>query len=72
MTEPRQERTPLVILDEFLVAQEWAGLLRHALDRRSDFGMSGVLDNGGVSRTDSSYRRSRRLGLHGSNTSRAI
>jgi len=36
-----QYQAPLVILDEFLVAQEWAGLLRHALKRGTAFNADG-------------------------------
>jgi SM-20-related protein len=53
-----QQRTPLVVLDEFLVAQEWARLLRYVVKRRADFARSGVLDAGGDSRNDDQYRRS--------------
>ncbi len=53
--------TPLVLLDEFLVAQEWAGLLQYTLRRGGEFTGSGVLDAGGASRTDDGYRRSQVL-----------
>lgn len=55
------QRAPLVVLDEFLVAQEWAGLLRYTLNRGADFANSGVLDAGGATHTDDSYRRSKVL-----------
>ena len=58
MAEVWQHRTPLVAFDEFLVAQEWAGLLQYTLKRREDFAQSGVLSAGGESRTDGDYRRS--------------
>jgi Rps23 Pro-64 3,4-dihydroxylase Tpa1-like proline 4-hydroxylase len=56
-----QQHAPLVVLDEFLVAQEWAGLLHYTLKRGADFANSGVLGAGGASHTDDSYRRSRVL-----------
>jgi SM-20-related protein len=61
MAETWQQRTPLVVLDEFLVAQEWAGLLRYALKRRGRFTNSGILDAGGEDRNDDGYRRSQVL-----------
>jgi len=61
MGEKWQHHASFVILDEFLVAQEWAGLLRYTLNRGADFRKSGVLDAGGASRTDSDYRRSQVL-----------
>jgi Rps23 Pro-64 3,4-dihydroxylase Tpa1-like proline 4-hydroxylase len=56
-----QQHASLAVLDEFLVAQEWARLLQYTLKRRRDFAKSGVLDAGGGSRTDNSYRRSQVL-----------
>jgi Rps23 Pro-64 3,4-dihydroxylase Tpa1-like proline 4-hydroxylase len=58
MKEQEQQRAPMVILDEFLVAQEWASLLDYTLARAADFEKSGVVDAGGAHRADSSYRRS--------------
>lgn len=58
MAETWQQRTPLVILDEFLVAQEWAGLLRFTLKRRERFTHSEILDAGGQDRSDDDLRRS--------------
>ncbi len=52
------QRTPVVALDEFLVAQEWAGLLQYTLRRGDEFTEAGVLDSRGASRTDDDYRRS--------------
>ena len=68
MAKKWQLRAPLVVLDEFLVAQERAGLLEYTLARSADFTSSGVLDAGGQSRTDCDYRSSHVLirprGLH--------
>ncbi|MGC1558645.1 MAG: 2OG-Fe(II) oxygenase [Bradyrhizobium sp.] len=61
MLEVWQHPTPLLVLDEFLVAQEWAGLLQYTMRRGHEFTRSGVLDTGGGSRTDNSYRRSQVL-----------
>jgi SM-20-related protein len=61
MADVWQHATPLVVLDEFLVAQEWAGLLQYTLRHGDEFAQSGVLDAGGGSRTDDSYRRSQVL-----------
>jgi SM-20-related protein len=61
MLEVWHHPTPLVVLDEFLVAQEWAGLLQYTMRRRQEFTQSGVLDAGGASRTDNAYRRSQVL-----------
>jgi SM-20-related protein len=61
MSESWQHRTPLVVLDEFLVAQEWVGLLRYTLQHRDRFTDSGILDAGGNDRTDDGYRRSQVL-----------
>ncbi|PWT85162.1 MAG: hypothetical protein C5B56_14470 [Proteobacteria bacterium] len=61
MSEAWQHPSPLVVLDEFLVAQEWAALLQYTLRRGGEFAQSGILDAGGGSRTDGSYRRSQVL-----------
>lgn len=61
MSESWQQRTPLVVLDEFLTAQEWASLLGFTLRHRDRFAHSGVLDAGGNDRNDNSYRRSQVL-----------
>ncbi len=58
MSDIWQQRTPVVALDEFLVAQEWAGLLQYTLRRGDEFTEAGVLDSRGASRTDDDYRRS--------------
>ena len=61
--------TPLVVLDEFLAPQEWAGLLRFALRSGDRFTGSGILGAGGEDKSDDDYRRSLVLyelgGLHG-------
>jgi SM-20-related protein len=61
MAAPWQQHASLVVLDEFLVAQEWAGLLRYALDHEERFTHSGVMDAVGTDRNDESYRRSQVL-----------
>ena len=48
----------MVVLDEFLVAQEWSDLIQYALGRGASFEKSGVLDAGGASHLDEGYRRS--------------
>jgi SM-20-related protein len=58
MNETWKQSSPLVVLDEFLVAQDWARLLRFAMRRRDDFTHSGILDAGGEDRNDEGYRRS--------------
>lgn len=58
MAHTGHHHTPVILLDEFLVAQEWAGMLQYTLGRQADFTRSGVLDAGGASRSDNSYRRS--------------
>jgi SM-20-related protein len=69
MSEPWVRPTPLVVLDEFLSPQDWAGLLRFALRRRDRFTDSGILGAGGEDKNDYDYRRSLVLydlgGLHG-------
>lgn len=61
MADRWQHRTPLVLFDEFLAAQEWAGVLQYTLRRGEEFTQSGILDAGGASRTDNAYRRSQVL-----------
>jgi Rps23 Pro-64 3,4-dihydroxylase Tpa1-like proline 4-hydroxylase len=61
MSEIWLQRTRVVAFDEFLVAQEWAGLLQYALRRGGEFTEAGVLDSRGASRTDDDYRRSQVL-----------
>jgi SM-20-related protein len=50
---------PLVILDEFLVLEEWRGLLRYALANERGFSNAEVIDSDGTSHPDQGYRRSR-------------
>ncbi len=52
---------PLVVFDEFLVAEEWQNLVRYTFDRSNDFDASRVVADSGVDRIDSGYRRSRVL-----------
>ena len=61
MSKSWQQRSPLVVLDEFLVAQEWASLLRFTLHSHHRFTHSDVLDAVGNDRNDQSYRRSQVL-----------
>jgi SM-20-related protein len=59
---PRTARTiPIVLYDEFLVAEELHGLLRYSLRNAQSFVRSEVLGDGGRSGQDSHYRRSRVL-----------
>jgi len=66
--------TPLVVLDEFLAPQEWAGLLRFALRSQGRFESSAILGDAGEEKSDNGYRRSLVLytlgGLHGVFTNR--
>ncbi len=52
---------PLVILDEFLAAGEWAALLDYTLSRCDEFTHTGVIDQAGSSIVDREFRRSRAL-----------
>ena len=52
---------PLVTLDEFLVRQEWCGLLDYTLDRCDHFTNTGVLNDAGAPSVDTGYRRSRAI-----------
>jgi SM-20-related protein len=52
---------PLVILDEFLVAEEWRDLMRYTYDRAADFDASRVVGANGTQQVDPDYRRSRVL-----------
>jgi len=61
MTNQAQAVTPVVVLDEFLVAQEWRGLLEYVLSREPDFTHTHVIGAGGASILDYGTRRSRVL-----------
>ena len=52
---------PVVMLDEFLVAEEWSGLMQYAFDHRDDFSATRVVGNNGGHQVDREYRRSRVL-----------
>jgi SM-20-related protein len=52
---------PLVVLDEFLVAEEWQNLMRYTYERGNDFCATRVVGAGGKHQVDTSYRRSRVL-----------
>jgi Rps23 Pro-64 3,4-dihydroxylase Tpa1-like proline 4-hydroxylase len=52
---------PIVMLDEFLVAEEWAGLMEYAFDHRDHFSATRVVSGNGGSQVDRDYRRSRVL-----------
>jgi SM-20-related protein len=54
-------RTPIVIFDEFLVAQEWRGLLDFTLGHTPEFMATQVIGANGESRLDHHYRKSRVL-----------
>jgi Rps23 Pro-64 3,4-dihydroxylase Tpa1-like proline 4-hydroxylase len=54
-------RTPIAILDEFLVAQEWRGLLDYALANAAAFHETQVIGADGGSVLDFANRRSRVL-----------
>jgi len=53
--------TPVVVFDEFLVAQEWHGLMEYVLNREPDFTQTHVIGAGGASIVDYQTRRSRVL-----------
>ncbi len=69
MSQPWVQPTTIVVLDEFLSPQDWAGLLRFTLRRGDRFTSSGILGAGGEDKSDETYRRSVVLyelgGLHG-------
>ena len=52
-------QTPIVIFDEFLVAQEWRSLLDFTLSHTEQFAATEVIGANGHSRLDHHYRRSR-------------
>jgi SM-20-related protein len=59
MAEDETPATPIVIFDEFLVAQEWRNLLEFTLNRASDFVATQVIGARGDNRLDHQTRRSR-------------
>jgi Rps23 Pro-64 3,4-dihydroxylase Tpa1-like proline 4-hydroxylase len=61
MSESGPPQTPVVIFDEFLVAQEWRALLEYTLSRQPEFSVTQVIGSDGASRLDERYRRSRVL-----------
>jgi SM-20-related protein len=61
MSHNGASHAPVVMLDEFLVAEEWAGLMQYAFDHRDDFCATRVIGNGGGNELDREYRRSRVL-----------
>jgi Rps23 Pro-64 3,4-dihydroxylase Tpa1-like proline 4-hydroxylase len=61
MDSPAPPQTPIALLDEFLVVEEWQGLLYYTLSRAPAFHQSQVLNTAGNSMLDHAYRRSRVL-----------
>ena len=61
MGDNESPTTPIVIFDEFLVVQEWRGLLEFALNRASDFVATQVINANGANQLDDHTRRSRVL-----------
>lgn len=53
--------TPVLVLDEFLVAQEWNSLMRYTLENAATFQTTRVLDAAGHDQLDQQHRRSRVL-----------
>ena len=51
-------QAPFVMLDEFLVAEEWAGLMQYVSDHRDDFCATGIVSGNGSHQVDLDYRRS--------------
>ena len=58
MESPRPPQTPIALLDEFLVVEEWQGLMYYALTHAPQFHRSQVLNTTGASMLDTGYRRS--------------
>jgi len=56
-----QPHSPIVIFDEFLVAEEWRALLDFTLGNMAGFTTTQVIGADGTSRQDTQYRRSRVL-----------
>lgn len=61
MTTGTGAEAPLVLLDEFLVAEEWQNLMQYTYERGNDFCATRVVGAGGAHQVDTSYRRSRVL-----------
>jgi hypothetical protein len=61
MDYPGQSSVPFVMLEEFLVAEEWAGLIRYSFDNGDVFTASSVVGEDNNGQVDRSYRRSRVL-----------
>jgi SM-20-related protein len=61
MNQNGAAHAPVVMLDEFLVAEEWSGLMQYAFDHRDDFSATRVVSNNGGHQIDREYRRSRVL-----------
>lgn len=58
MENHAQPSTPVVILDEFLVAEEWRALLEYTFRRTPDFQKTHVIGAGGSNHLDYQTRRS--------------
>jgi Rps23 Pro-64 3,4-dihydroxylase Tpa1-like proline 4-hydroxylase len=58
MTNHAQPTTPVVVLDEFLVAEEWRGLVDFTLRRTPEFVSTHVIGAGGANQLDYQTRRS--------------
>jgi len=61
MTYDAAPQIPLVVFDEFLVAEEWQNLMQYTHERSPDFCATRVIGAGGTHEVDTSYRRSRVL-----------
>ena len=61
MTTQADVQIPLVIFDEFLIAEEWQKLLRYTWQRSNEFDATRVVGSDGSHHVDTSYRRSRVL-----------
>jgi Rps23 Pro-64 3,4-dihydroxylase Tpa1-like proline 4-hydroxylase len=60
MSDNGQSHAPVVIFDEFLVAEEWGGLMQYALARNGEFDRTRIIQGDGDA-VDDQYRRSRVL-----------
>ena len=61
MAHSESPTTPIVIFDEFLVAEEWHGLLEFTMQRAPHFVATQVIGSNGSNHTDNQTRRSRVL-----------